>query len=135
MRHFNFWSKIFIFRFWSSQCLRPCRKPRGQKIKTTSFHQYLWNSELETTWISLIGWPHKTGMEKFIEMSKSTFLCFSMAIGYLPTSYMLTYYQRKITLYFNLFLKGHEFIYLSQGQISNIYKNAVFHSQTHCIRG
>ena len=32
--NWNFWSKILIFRFWSSQCLRllkPCRKLRGQK--------------------------------------------------------------------------------------------------------
>jgi hypothetical protein len=25
-----------------------------------SFHQYSWTSEVETTWISLIGWPHRT---------------------------------------------------------------------------
>ena len=25
-------------------------------------HQYSWNSEVETTWISLIGWPHKTSI-------------------------------------------------------------------------
>ena len=31
-----------------------------KKIKSTSFHQYSWNSEVETTWISLIGWYHKT---------------------------------------------------------------------------
>ena len=31
-----------------------------KKIKSTSFHQYSWNSEVETTWISLIGWHHKT---------------------------------------------------------------------------
>ena len=24
-----------------------------------SFHQYSWNSEVETTWISFIGWHHK----------------------------------------------------------------------------
>ena len=30
-----------------------------KKIKSTSFHQYSWNSEVETTWISLIGWHHK----------------------------------------------------------------------------
>ena len=64
MRNLNFWSKIFILNFWRSQCLRllrPCRKWRGwKKIKSTSFHQYSWNSEVETTWISLIGWHHKT---------------------------------------------------------------------------
>ena len=27
-----------------------------------SFHQYSWNSEVETTWISLIGWQHKTSI-------------------------------------------------------------------------
>ena len=31
-----------------------------KKIKSTSFHQYSWNSEVETIWISLIGWHHKT---------------------------------------------------------------------------
>ena len=31
-----------------------------KKIKSTSFHQYSWNSEVETTWISLNGWHHKT---------------------------------------------------------------------------
>jgi len=25
-----------------------------------AFHQYSWNSDVEATWISLIGWPHKT---------------------------------------------------------------------------
>ena len=64
MRNLNFWSKLFILRFWSCHCLRllrPCNKWRGQKkIKPKSFLQYSWNSEVETTWISLIGWPHKT---------------------------------------------------------------------------
>ena len=31
-----------------------------KKIKTMLFHQYSWNSEVEKTWISLIGLPHKT---------------------------------------------------------------------------
>ena len=31
-----------------------------KKIISMSFHQYSWNSEVETTWISLIGWYHKT---------------------------------------------------------------------------
>ena len=31
-----------------------------KKIKSTSFRQYSWNYEVETTWISLIGWHHKT---------------------------------------------------------------------------
>ena len=64
MKNLNFWSKFFILNFWSSRCsrlLRPCTKWRGQKkIKSMSFHQYSWNSEVETTWISLIGWHHKT---------------------------------------------------------------------------
>ena len=57
MRNLNFWFKLFILSFWSSYFLRlqrPC------KLKPRSFHQYLWNSEVETTWISLIGWPHRT---------------------------------------------------------------------------
>ena len=31
-----------------------------KKIKKMLFHQYSWKSEVEKTWISLIGWPHKT---------------------------------------------------------------------------
>ena len=31
-----------------------------KRIKSWSFHQYSRNSEGETTWISLVGWPHKT---------------------------------------------------------------------------
>ena len=63
MRNLNFWSKIFKLNFWRSQCLRllrPCRRWRGWKKKSMSFHQYSWNFEVETTWISLIGWHHKT---------------------------------------------------------------------------
>ena len=29
-------------------------------MKSMSFHQYSWNSEVETNWISLIDWHHKT---------------------------------------------------------------------------
>ena len=63
MRNLNFWSRIVILIIWRSQCsrfLRPCIKWRGRKKKSTSFHQNSWNSEVETTWISLIGWHHKT---------------------------------------------------------------------------
>ena len=35
-----------------------------KEIKSTLFHQYSWNSEVETTWISLIGWHHKTSNGK-----------------------------------------------------------------------
>ena len=31
-----------------------------KNLKSRSFHQYSWNSEVETTWISLIRWPHGT---------------------------------------------------------------------------
>ena len=34
-----------------------------KKTKSTSFHHYSWNSEVETTWISLIGWHHKTSIQ------------------------------------------------------------------------
>ena len=41
--------------------LRLCTKPRGQKKgKTMLLHQDSWNFEVKATWISLIGWPHKT---------------------------------------------------------------------------
>ena len=44
--------------FEASEALQ---KMEGMKrIKSMSFHQYSWNSEAETTPISLIGWHHKT---------------------------------------------------------------------------
>ena len=55
----KFWSKLFIHYFWVSHflmLLRPCRNARNWFWK----HQYSWNSEVETTWISLIGWPLRT---------------------------------------------------------------------------
>ena len=41
--------------FWG-----PALNDGDKKIKSMSFHQYSWNSEVETTWISLIGWYHNT---------------------------------------------------------------------------
>ena len=35
------------------------QKPVDTK-KLKSIHQYSWNSEVETTWISLLFWPHRT---------------------------------------------------------------------------
>ena len=43
--------------FWG-----PAQGGGDKKIKTTLFHQYSWNSEVETTCVSLIGWPHKTSI-------------------------------------------------------------------------
>ena len=37
-----------------------------KKIKSMSFHQYSWNSEEETNWISLIGWHHTTSSMYYI---------------------------------------------------------------------
>ena len=37
-----------------------------KKMKSMSFHQYSWNSEVETTWISLIGWHHKTSTTELL---------------------------------------------------------------------
>ena len=41
-----------------------------KKIKSTLFHQYSWNSEVETMWISLIGWHHKTFNTYLLERIK-----------------------------------------------------------------
>ena len=44
--------------FEASEALQ---KPEGtKKLKTTLFHWYSWNSEVETTWNSLICWRHRT---------------------------------------------------------------------------
>ena len=42
----------------------------GTKKKSMSFHQYSWNSEVETTWISLIGWHHKTSSKHLSLVNK-----------------------------------------------------------------
>ena len=40
-------------------------KTKGtKKLKPRSFHQYSWNSEVETSWISWIHWPHKTSSQQ-----------------------------------------------------------------------
>ena len=44
--------------FWG-----PTTSGGEKKIKPRSFHQYSWNSEVEITWISLIGWHRKTSSE------------------------------------------------------------------------
>ena len=52
--------------------LRPRNKWRGQKkIKSRSFHQYSWNSEVDTSWISLIGWPHKTSLHNWNDSNRN----------------------------------------------------------------
>ena len=63
MRNLNFWSKIVLVNFWSSQfsrLLRSCRNERKWICKKKSFCWFSSNSEVETTWASLICWPHKT---------------------------------------------------------------------------
>ena len=73
-----------------------------KKIKSMSFHQYSWNSEVETTWISLIGWHHKTSTKyvpKYAELCrgklypyfgwlhrKSTYLSYASQTFKLPFS-------------------------------------------------
>ena len=61
---FKFLIQIFHTQF-SKQSMfeasETLQKPKGtKKIKTTLFHWYSWNSELETTWNSWIGWRHRT---------------------------------------------------------------------------
>ena len=46
----KFWTKIVILRFWGFW--GPAENRGDKKIKTILIHQYSWNSEVETTWIS-----------------------------------------------------------------------------------
>ena len=51
-----------------------------KKIKSMSFHQYSWNSEVWTTWISLICWHHKTSTgyivcSKYLHTLKISYDC------------------------------------------------------------
>ena len=53
-------NKVVLLYVLTSEALN---KVEGtKKIKTTLFHQYSSNSEVETTWIRLICWPHKTSV-------------------------------------------------------------------------
>ena len=61
-----------------------------KKIKSTSFHQYSWNSEVQTTWISLIGWHHKTSNEYVLIMMSH----FSHGVGSCRESTALISYHR-----------------------------------------
>ena len=45
------WPTLYFY-FWG-----PATSGGDKKIKARWFHQYSWSSEVETTWISLIGWP------------------------------------------------------------------------------
>ena len=42
---------------WMFEASEALHKVEDTK-KKMSFHQYSWNSEVETSWISLIGWPY-----------------------------------------------------------------------------
>ena len=72
MRNLNFWSIFQYLKESMFEASEALQKMEGKKkIKSTSFHQYSWNSEVETTWISLIGWHHKT-----IQILRVSFLRF-----------------------------------------------------------
>ena len=45
-----------------------------KKIKPKWIHQYSWNFEVETTWISLIGWLHKTSTKYIMSKTSGKFL-------------------------------------------------------------
>ena len=55
-----------------------------KKIKSTSFHQYSWNSEVETNWISLIGWHHKTSSIYLLARIFAKYLVREIEIWMLP---------------------------------------------------
>ena len=60
----NFWS------FWGHTVIR------GNDYETKSFRQYSWNSEVETIWIRLIGWPLRTSTA---DPKCTTAVCFQIA--------------------------------------------------------
>ena len=63
IRILNLWSKLFkAVYFWSFQ--GPIEHQENNLEKTRSFHQYLCNSEIDTTFISLISWPRETSVKK-----------------------------------------------------------------------
>ena len=90
-----------------------------KKLKSMSFHQYSWNSEVETTRISLIGWHHKTSTNHCVlqdcyyctDRTGTTAWC-PGGISSLPSLY-----QREITNLFLIFwLLNHEFRDAGTGQ-------------------
>ena len=77
--------------FEASEALQ---KMEDMKKKSLSFHQYSWNSEVETTWISLIGWHHKTSST----YSPRTLLLISRTIVFFMSSGMI-FWDEKIFLF------------------------------------
>ena len=74
-----------------------------KKIKSMSFHQYSWNSEVEATWISLIGWHHKTSStystnNEQLQWPKSSLF---------PSLTVLSKNSYHLKLYLSFYVSGH----------------------------
>ena len=68
----------------------------NEKIKSRSFHQYSWNSEVDTTWISLIDWPHKTSITYWPLFSQQPNVWCLLKI--LLRSHSLIFFQKTIVI-------------------------------------
>ena len=71
-----------------------------KKIKSTSFHQYSWNSEVETTWISLIGWHHKTSSTYIFLLTPCPFVTLVLSWATEPHDMSwLDFYKKTVSNY------------------------------------
>ena len=100
IRNLNFGSKVFIRKQSIFEASEALHKVEGtKKVKTKSFHQYSLNFEVEKTWISLIGWPHKTSIKEWefkAEKKRNVQLCF-MSYGPILVWVMVSPYAKLAT--------------------------------------
>ena len=87
-----------------------------KKIKSTSFHQYSWNSEVETTWISLFGWHHKTS---------STYACLLESSEYLFVFWTFCHWFTELHLIYWLSYDCWILILLRGGMYSTVYHRTI----------
>ena len=79
-----------------------------KKVKSMSFHQYSWNSKVETIWISLIGWHHKTSSTYDLLYLHKEFCIF-------PANKSYHYWQFRFEVYCNNHRDWHLFFIINFG--------------------
>ena len=92
MKYLHLWSKLLYQIFRKSETLQ---KPEGWLWKK-SFHLNQWNSEVETTWISLIGWSLRTSISYTFTSLVHHILCIVKHVGMKIIAFTVT---SKQTLY------------------------------------
>ena len=115
------WSKLLILNFWSSQCWMILKKKR-------SFFWFLSNSEVEATWTSLIGWPHKTSSESYVlnhgEQEMTHFKKLLLSYGFLNINNIRYISNLRITWFQSNFFRNISRADMMPNQLSFLFSNS-----------